>query len=104
MVGGHKQAQTLPGSTPAPEPQGLTEVLLAVRPTSSQSSSLILVLSLDTCYCLRVALAPLPSLVSFLGCFRLCGVFLKDQPSGVRGRELARGLGRQGYWPQGPQP
>ena len=75
-----------------------------MRPTSSQPPSPTLVLSLDTCYCLRVALALLPPPVNFLGCFQLCGVFLEDQSSGIRGGELARGLGRQEGWLQGPHP
>lgn len=66
-----------------------------MRPTLSQPPSQTLVLSFDTCYCLRVALALLPSPVNFLGCFQLCGVFLEYYSSGIRGGELAWGLGRQ---------
>lgn len=88
------------GVNTRPWTEGSHRGTACTRPTLSQPPFLTFILSLNTCYCLTVALASLLFFVSFLACFQLCCVFLEEQPDSVWGHELAWGPGRQGCWLQ----
>lgn len=83
------------GVNTRPQTAGFHWGTACIRPTLSQPPFLTFILSLNICYYLRVALASLPYLVSFLACFQLCCVFLEEQPGAVWGHELHRAQGKR---------